>query len=177
MQLSLVVTWAGAWHCKNVCTGLFSWHKTFSLPAQADRDKLRACSALARSAIMPRESRDWFHLREAQRGQAGVLPARSAVFPHSPLLLLCKQGKENKKSSALSPPPLCFQSCCPHRPCQGSDTHHSLAGGHVLGQGVFTADLGRGQLCHVEEELLFLASPCSVNWGMGSPWAHAKCHG
>ena len=90
------------------------------------------------------------------------------------VLCSCFANREKKTKSQV---PLCFQSCCPHRPCRGSDPHHSLAGGHMLGQGVFTADLGRGQLCRVEEELLFLASPCSVNWGMGSAWAHAKCHG
>lgn len=33
---------------------------------------------------------------------------------------------------------------------------------------VFTAALGKEQLCYVEEELIFLASPCSFNWSLGT---------
>lgn len=33
---------------------------------------------------------------------------------------------------------------------------------------VFTAALGKEQLCHTEEELALLASPCSFNWILGT---------
>lgn len=42
---------------------------------------------------------------------------------------------------------------------------------------VFTDALGKEQLCHVEEELVFLTSPCFCNWSVGTAWAHVKCCG
>lgn len=99
------------------------------------------------------------------------------VSPQSSAPAVKNREKKTKNQAPLPPLALCFHSCCLHQPCQGSDPCHSLVGGHVLGLGGFTAALGRGQLCHVEEELLFLASPCSLNWGMGTAWVHAKPRG
>lgn len=84
----------------------FSRHETLSLPAQADQGKLWACSFPGRLAVVPRERGDQFHLQEAWRGQTGVLPVLPDPQGFTAVLCSCfkKQGKENKKSSALSSP-------------------------------------------------------------------------
>lgn len=80
----------------------FFWHKTFSLPAQTDSDKLWACSAPARFAIVPKKSGDQFHLGGDRL--AFSLPCQICrVSPQSSARAL-KNREKNTKSQVLLPP-------------------------------------------------------------------------
>lgn len=137
--MSLVVAWAGARHCKNVHVALFFWHKTFSLPAQTDSDKLWACSAPARFAIVPKKSGDQFHLGEAWWGQAGIFPALPDLQGFTSVLCsrFEKQGKEHKKSSAPSTHPCASNAAACIGPARGA-THITASERDMCWDGVFS---------------------------------------